>query len=105
MRLEVLGPVSHIRPIQPEPPPRSTTLEYTEDELQELLGYFLMKLKGQTILPTRPVEGMSLILGGTCGIISFSAEHGEGKMLAIGSELNRRAPTGSYDKPTESPHG
>lgn len=86
------------------PPPRSTTLEYTEDELQELLGYMLMKLKGQTILPTRPVQGMNLILGGSCGIISFGAEHGEGKMLAIGSELNRRAPTGSYDKPTEKPY-
>lgn len=83
----------------PKPPAPSETLDYSEAELQELLGYMQMKLKGQTILPTRSAEGMSLILGGTCGIISFAEEHGEGKMLSIGSELNRRAPTGSYDKP------
>lgn len=80
-------------------PPASASLEFTEAELQELLGYMQMKLKGQILLAKSPEEGMALILGANCGIVSFAWQHGEGKMLAIGSELNRRAPSGDYLKP------
>lgn len=82
-------------------PPKSASIDFSEAELQEMLGYMQMKLKGQMMLPTDPEGGMRMILGANCGIVSFGWEHGEGKMLAIGSELNCRAPSGDYSKPAQ----